>query len=104
MATITAASTLAFSLSPLEVALEHIAAYGFSKVELSDQVTHSQHYGVDSVDPLEVKGLLSRYALEPVAARKGDLVLKGHQPGDDAENRVGDLLRLVVSTREFQLV
>ncbi|MDP6777362.1 MAG: sugar phosphate isomerase/epimerase [Candidatus Latescibacteria bacterium] len=67
MATITAASTLAFSLSPLEVALEHIAAYGFSKVELSDQVTHSQHYGVDSVDPLEVKGLLSRYALEPVA-------------------------------------
>ncbi len=67
MATITAASTLAFSLSPLEVALGHIAAYGFSKVELSDQVTHSQHYGVDSVDPLEVKHLLSRYSLEPVA-------------------------------------
>ena len=62
MATITAASTLAFSLSPLEVALEHISTYGFSKVELSDQVTHSQHYGVDSVDPLEVKRLLSRYS------------------------------------------
>ena len=67
MATITAASTLAFSLSPLEVALEHISMYGFSKVELSDQVTHSRHYGVDSVDPLEVKGLLGRYSLEPVA-------------------------------------
>ena len=67
MATITAASTLAFSLSPLETALEHISDYGFSKVELSDQVTHSQHYGVDSVDPLDVKRLLSRYSLEPVA-------------------------------------
>lgn len=67
MATITAASTLAFSLSPLEVALEHISNCGFSKVELSDQVTHSQHYGVDSVDPLEVKRHLRRYSLEPVA-------------------------------------
>ena len=67
MATITAASTLAFSLSPLEVALEHISTCGFSKVELSDQVTHSQHYGVDSVDPLEVKCHLRRYSLEPVA-------------------------------------
>ena len=67
MATVTAASTLAFSLSPLEVALEHISAYGFTKVELSDQVTHSQHYGVDSADPLVVKHLLNRYSLEPVA-------------------------------------
>jgi sugar phosphate isomerase/epimerase len=67
MATITAASTLAFSLSPLEVALEHISTYGFSKVELSDQVTHSQHYDVDSVDALEVKRLLRRYSLEPIA-------------------------------------
>ena len=67
MATITAASTLAFSLSPLELALRHISACGFSKVELSDQVTHSRHYGVDLVDPLEVKRHLSRYSLEPVA-------------------------------------
>jgi len=67
LATITAVSTLGFALSPLEVALKHISAYGFSKVELSDQVTHSRHYGVDSVDPLEVKRLLSRYSLEPVA-------------------------------------
>ncbi len=67
MATITAASTLAFSLSPLEVALAHISACGFSKVEVSDQVTHSQHYSVDSVDPLGVKRHLRRYSLEPVA-------------------------------------
>ena len=67
MATVTAASTLAFSLSPLEVALERISAYGFSKVELSDQITHSKHFGVDSVDPLEVRDQLSRYSLEPVA-------------------------------------
>jgi len=68
VATITAVSTLAFSLSPLEVALEHISAYGFSKVELSDQVTHSRHYGVDSGNSLEVKRLLNRYSLEPIAA------------------------------------
>ncbi len=67
MATVTACSTLGFSLSPLDVALEHISAYGFSKVELSDQVTHSKHYGVDSVDPLEVKRQMDRCALEPVA-------------------------------------
>ncbi|MBT6149833.1 MAG: sugar phosphate isomerase/epimerase [Gemmatimonadetes bacterium] len=67
MATITAASTLAFSLSTLEVALRHISAYGFQKVELSDQVTHSQHFGVDSVDPTEVRRQLARHSLEPVA-------------------------------------
>ena len=67
MATVSAASTLAYSLSPLEVALEHISNCGFSKVEISDQITHSRHYGVDSVDPLEVKRQMSRYSLEPVA-------------------------------------
>ena len=67
MATVTAASTLAFSLSSLGVALEHISAYGFGKVELSDQVTHSKHYGVDSVDPLQVRDQLRHYHLEPVA-------------------------------------
>lgn len=67
MATVTACSTLGFSLSSLEVALKHISAYGFERVELSDQITHSKHYGVDSVDPLEVRNQLERYALEPVA-------------------------------------
>jgi uncharacterized protein (DUF1800 family) len=37
-------------------------------------------------------------------AKQGELSLKGHQPGDDAEQRVGDVLRLMTATREFQLV
>ena len=37
------------------------------------------------------------------ATRQGDVDLSGHQPGDDAERRVGNMLRLVASTREFQL-
>jgi uncharacterized protein (DUF1800 family) len=41
-------------------------------------------------------------ALVEFAARQGDLDLGAHQPGDEAERRVGDVLRLVTSTREFQ--
>ena len=37
------------------------------------------------------------------AARQGDLDLNGHQPGDEAEQRVGNMLRLVAATREYQL-
>ena len=37
------------------------------------------------------------------AARQGVLHLEGHQPGDESEQRVGDLVRLVTATREFQL-
>ena len=58
---------------------------------------------LDLVGPLPVSDE-TRATLVEFAARKGDLVLKGHQTGDEAERRVGDLLRLVVSTREFQLV
>ena len=43
-------------------------------------------------------------SLVEFAARDGELDLRGHQSGDEAEQRVGDLLRLVASTREFQLV
>jgi len=35
--------------------------------------------------------------------RQGDLNLKDHQPGDEAEQRVANMLRLVASSREFQL-
>lgn len=68
MPVITACSTLAFSLSSLETALRHISGYGFSKVEISDQVTHSKHFQEDSVDPYEVKKLLKKYSLKPVCA------------------------------------
>jgi uncharacterized protein (DUF1800 family) len=44
----------------------------------------------------------TRAALVEYAARLGDLNLGAHQPGDESERRVGDILRLVTSTREFQ--
>ena len=45
----------------------------------------------------------TRATLVEFAAHRGDLDLRGHQPGDESEQRVGDLLRLTASTREFQL-
>lgn len=68
MTKITACSTLASSLSPLEVALEHIAGYGFGRVEISDQLTHSKHFSPDTMDPVQVRNLFDKYSLEPVAA------------------------------------
>jgi hypothetical protein len=46
----------------------------------------------------------TRAALVAFVATEGDLHLKGHQPGDTSEQRVGNLLRMIASTREFQLV
>ena len=57
---------------------------------------------LDLVGPISVSDD-TRATLVEYAAKQGDVVLKGHQPGDDAEQRVGDILRLVASTREFQL-
>ena len=71
MPKVTSCSTLAFSLSSLETALEHISSYGFDRVEISDQLTHSKHFSTDasrSVDPVEVRHLFDRYSLTPVAA------------------------------------
>ena len=45
----------------------------------------------------------TRASLIEYASRAGDLDLKGHQPGDEAEGRVGGILRLIASTNEFQL-
>ena len=36
------------------------------------------------------------------ARSKGDLAFGGHTPGDEAEQRVGEMLGLVASTREYQ--
>ncbi len=41
-------------------------------------------------------------SLVKFAGHKGDLVLTGPQSGDDSEHRVGDMLRLVAPTREYQ--
>ena len=57
---------------------------------------------VDLIGPITVTDD-TRAVLVDYAARQGDLDLRNHQPGDDSEQRVGDLLRLIAATREFQL-
>ena len=57
---------------------------------------------------LEVLGPVSvsddtRASLLRFAAIQGDVQLRGRQPGDEAEQRVGDMLGLIASTKEFQL-
>jgi hypothetical protein len=57
---------------------------------------------LDLVGPLTVDDE-TRAALIEFAARDGALHLQDRQPGDAAEQRVGNLLRMIASTREFQL-
>ena len=45
----------------------------------------------------------TRTVLTSHVEERGDLDLRGHQEGDESEKRVGELLRLIASTREFQL-
>jgi len=58
---------------------------------------------LDLIGPLELADT-TREILVEFANKQGDVNLEGHQPGDDAEQKVGDLLRLMTATREFQLV
>ena len=57
---------------------------------------------VDLIGPIAVSDE-TRSVLVDYASRQGDLDLRGHQPGDDAERRVGNMLRLIAATREYQL-
>ncbi len=57
---------------------------------------------LDLMGPLTVDDE-TRAALVEFAATEGELHLKEHQPGDASEQRVGNLLRMIASTREFQL-
>jgi len=57
---------------------------------------------LDLVGPITVSAE-TRDTLVGFAQRQGDLNLKNHHPGDEAEQRVGNMLRLVASSREFQL-
>jgi len=57
---------------------------------------------LDLLGPIEVSNE-TRSVLVEYANRQGDLDLSGHQPGDAAEQRVGNMLRLVAATREYQL-
>ncbi len=57
---------------------------------------------LDLVGPITVSEA-TRSTLVGFAERQGELDLMNHQPGDEAEQRVGNMLRLVASSREFQL-
>ena len=57
---------------------------------------------VELLGPIEVSDE-TRAVLEDYAARGGDLDLREHRPGDAAEQRVGNMLRLIAATREYQL-
>ena len=81
MPRLTACSTLAFSLSTLEVALEHISEYGLQHVEIAEMLTHSKHFPIDTIDPLEVRRLLEKYALKPIVANVTLVDVYRGQPG-----------------------
>ena len=57
---------------------------------------------VDLLGPIAVSDD-TRAVLVDYASRQGDLDLRERQPGDDAERRVGNMLRLIAATREYQL-
>ena len=57
---------------------------------------------LDLMGPLSVHDE-THAALVEFAAMQGDLHLKERQPGDPSEQRVGNMLRMIASTREFQL-
>ena len=57
---------------------------------------------LDLVGPIPVADE-TRDALVEFAGLHGDLDLNAHVEGDESERRVGDVLRLIASTREYQL-
>ena len=57
---------------------------------------------LDLLGPVVVSGE-TRSSLVEFAATEGALDLKGHQPDDESERRVGAMLGMVASTREYQL-
>ena len=57
---------------------------------------------LDLLGPMTVSHQ-TRTSLVEYASRQGSTDLNGHQPGDEAEQRVGELLSLIVATPEYQL-
>ena len=57
---------------------------------------------LDLIGPISV-AQDTHASLVEFASREGNLHLEGRQPGDETEQRIGDIIRLVTSTREFQL-
>ena len=57
---------------------------------------------LELVGPMPVSDKTRASLIEHVA-RQGDLDLRKHRQGDESEQRVGELLSLIASSREFQL-
>ena len=57
---------------------------------------------VDLLGPIEISDT-TRSALIEFASREGNVDLKDHEPGGESEQRVANVLRLVASTKEYQL-
>ncbi len=78
--------------------VERLAAYDggrFSPEELVDSC-------LDILGAIEASDE-TRVTLVEHTSRQGDLSLQGHRRGDKSEQRVGELLGLIASMREFQL-
>ena len=58
---------------------------------------------LDLLGPVAVEDSTRTALVDFAAAGGGALNLSGHQPGDDAEQRVSNVLRVIASTREYQL-
>lgn len=58
---------------------------------------------LDLLGPVAVENDTRTALVDFAAAGGGALNLSGHQPGDDAEQRVSNVLRVIASTREYQL-
>ena len=57
---------------------------------------------LDLLGPVQISET-ARTALIEHAARNGNLDLRNTEPGDKSEQRVGEILRLIASSREYQL-
>ena len=57
---------------------------------------------LELMGPITMTEEATRDALVTHVARRGDVSLGGHEQGDEAERRVGELLGLIASTKEYQ--
>ena len=57
---------------------------------------------LDLIGPVAVSNT-TRSALTDHVSSGGDVDLTSHERGDEPERRIGELLSLIASTREFQL-
>jgi len=67
MATITSCSTLVYTESTFETAVEKIAANGFRKIEIASLASYCRHFGEDEIKPIKIKQILEDNQLQPVA-------------------------------------